>query len=89
MPEIVIQTDKKTEKALNKLFSMYGLSVAEAVNLFFRTSLAEKELPFKVWRKNYDEELCEAMKEMEEFEKNPELFESFTIEDIRNGNYRK
>ena len=49
----------------------------------------EEELPYKVWRESYDAELLEAMKEMEEMEKNPHLYDSFTLEDIRNGNYRK
>ena len=70
MPDIIIHTDARTEKAVKDLYSSYGLTVSEAVNLFFKVTLKEKKIPYKLWKKQYNASVLKALKEVEEIEKN-------------------
>ena len=90
MPDIIIHTDTRTEKAVKSLCSSYGLTVSDAINMILKKSIKEKELPIKTKKsRQFNAETLEAIREIEEIKKNPHLYESFTTEDIRNGNYRR
>jgi len=78
-----IQTDPVTTKEAEKVFSEYGLSVAEAINLFFIKAVKDNCIPFDVESPRYNEVTMAAIKEVEEMDRNPHLFKSFkTVEDL-------
>ena len=74
---INISTDIATENAVRSLYSEYGMSVSDAVNIFFNKSLKKKGFPFKVDQPKYNKETLEAFKEVEEIKKNPHLYKSY------------
>ena len=43
---INIRTDLETKKAIESLYSQFGITISDAVNIFFRKSLMEGGLPF-------------------------------------------
>jgi addiction module RelB/DinJ family antitoxin len=89
MAVISVNIDQKTQKAAETVFAENGLTITEAIKLFFKSTVQEKELPFKILNNNFEKEMDEAMKETENIIKNPHLYKSYTLEDIKNGNYRK
>lgn len=51
---INIPTDAQTKKAIESLYSQFGISVLDAVNIFFRKSLMEGGLPFEMKSPQYN-----------------------------------
>jgi DNA-damage-inducible protein J len=51
---ISIHTDAETKRAIESLFGDFGISVSDAVNIFFRKSLMEGGLPFEMKRNQYN-----------------------------------
>ena len=45
---INIRTDLNTKKAIEELYSKFGITVSDAVNIFFNRSLMERGLPFSM-----------------------------------------
>lgn len=45
---INIRTEAQTKKDIENLFSQFGISVSDAVNIFFHQSLMQGGLPFVV-----------------------------------------
>ncbi len=45
---INIRTEPETKKQIENLFSKFGISISDAVNIFFRQSLMQGGLPFKM-----------------------------------------
>lgn len=43
---INIRTEEETKKQIESLFSQFGITVSDAVNMFFRQSLIQNGLPF-------------------------------------------
>jgi DNA-damage-inducible protein J len=84
---INIRTDVETKKAIEGLYSSFGITVSDAVNIFFKKSLMESGLPFKMKKeKKPNKELLEAIKEANEICDNPHLYEAWTTEEeIRKG----
>ena len=56
-----IEAQKKS--SLDLLYNSLGLSLAEAVNLFFEKSLTVGGIPFDLRMENYDREILEALQE--------------------------
>ena len=80
---ITVKTDPETKKNVKNLFAALGLSVSDAVNLFFNKSITENKLPFKVRKPYFNNLTLDAIKEIEEMEKNPENFRSYdTLEEL-------
>jgi DNA-damage-inducible protein J len=59
---ITIRTDDDTKKAIEYLYGQFGLTVSDAVNIFFNKSLMEHGLPFDM-RLTYNQETLDAMQE--------------------------
>jgi DNA-damage-inducible protein J len=59
---ITIRTDDETKKAIEYLYGRFGLTVSDAVNIFFNKSLMEHGLPFDM-RLAYNRETLDAMQE--------------------------
>lgn len=60
---INIRTDSETKQAIEQLYSQFGITVSDAVNIFFRKSLMDGGLPFEMKQTRYNKETEEAMLE--------------------------
>ena len=60
---INIRVDNSTKKAIESLYGQFGITVSDAVNIFFRKSLMEGGLPFEMKQRRYNRETEEAMQE--------------------------
>ena len=60
---INIRTDSTTKKAIESLYAQFGISVSDAVNIFFRKSLMEGGLPFEMKQPRYNIETEAAIQE--------------------------
>jgi DNA-damage-inducible protein J len=66
---MTIRIDPEVKLAVETIYSHYGMTLAEAVNVFFHQSINLKGLPFDL-RPNA--ETLEAMREVEEMKARPE-----------------
>lgn len=60
---INIRTDSATKQAIESLYSQFGITVSDAVNIFFHKSLMEGGLPFDMKQPRYNPETEAAMQE--------------------------
>lgn len=60
---INIRTDAATKQAIESLYSQFGITISDAVNIFFRKSLMEGGLPFEMKQPRYNRETEEAIQE--------------------------
>ena len=60
---INIRTDAETKQAIESLYSKFGITVSDAVNIFFHKSLMEGGLPFEMKQPRYNAETEAAMQE--------------------------
>jgi DNA-damage-inducible protein J len=60
---INIRTDIETKQAIEFLYARFGITVSDAVNIFFRKSLMEGGLPFEMRQPRYNAETEAAMHE--------------------------
>lgn len=60
---INIRTDIETKQAIEFLYARFGITVSDAVNIFFRKSLMEGGLPFEMRQPRYNAETEAAMQE--------------------------
>lgn len=63
---INIRIEPKMKEEIERLFSHFGITVSDAVNIFFHKSLMEGGLPFSVTYKGYHEETKQDLKEAKE-----------------------
>ena len=63
---ISIRTDSETKQAVESLYARFGITVSDAVNIFFRKSLMEGGLPFEMRQPRYNKETEAAMKEADD-----------------------
>ena len=64
-----IRIDTEIKKQANELFSVLGLDLSSAVNLFLHQCVLRGGLPFGVEVPNYNQEILEAMKEAKQISK--------------------
>jgi len=80
---INVRTDSETKSAIEELYSAFGISVSDAINIFFKKSLMENGLPFDMQLPRYNAETLSAIEEVMEMERNPHLYKSFqSVEDL-------
>ena len=60
---INIRTDAETKQAIESLYSKFGITVSDAVNIFFHKSLMEGGLPFEMKQPRYNAGTEAAMQE--------------------------
>lgn len=60
---INIRTDSETKQAIESLYAQFGITVSDAVNIFFHKSLMEGGLPFDMKRPRYNSQTEAAMQE--------------------------
>ncbi|GHV30869.1 addiction module antitoxin RelB [Spirochaetia bacterium] len=58
-----IRIDPQTKEGVEKLYSAFGITLSDAVNIFFRKSLLEGGLPFEMKQPRYNAETEAAMQE--------------------------
>lgn len=65
---INIRIDLETKKAIEMLYSQFGITVSDAVNIFFHKSLMEGGLPFEMRQPLYNKETEDAINEASEID---------------------
>ena len=63
---INIRTEAETKQKIENLFSQFGITVSDAVNIFFHQSLLQGGLPFRVQLSKPNAETLAAMQEVDE-----------------------
>ncbi len=63
---INIRTEADTKKKIEQLYSQFGISVSDAVNIFFHQSLMQGGLPFAMQIPKPNAETLAAMQEIEQ-----------------------
>ena len=58
-----IRVNPETKKAVEALYSRYGITITDAVNMFFSKSLIENGLPFDLREIRYNAETEQAITE--------------------------
>jgi DNA-damage-inducible protein J len=58
-----IRMDPETKADAERVFSQFGITVADAVNIFLKKSIMVGGLPFDVRRPQYNEETLAAVRE--------------------------
>ena len=74
---INIRTDSETKQAIEDLYSAFGISVSDAVNIFFKKSLMSNGLPFDMQIPRFSAETLAAIEEVRMMKRNPQLYHSF------------
>lgn len=60
---INIRIDPETKSSAEKLFSSFGITITDAINIFLRKSIMEGGLPFEMKQPRYNAETEAAMNE--------------------------
>ena len=75
---VSIRVDKDIKSQADALFAEFGLNFTTAVNIFLRQTLREGKIPFSIsLNKEPNKTTLEALKEIEEMEKNPSAYKSY------------
>lgn len=60
---INVRIDPKIKSSAEKLFSSFGITISDAINIFLRKSIMEGGLPFEMRHPRYNAETEAALKE--------------------------
>ena len=77
-----IRIDPSTKKAAEQLFSNFGITITDAVNMFLHQSLLSGGLPFSVKLPEPNAATLTAMKEIEEMIENKTPSASQSVDDF-------
>ncbi|MCL2630936.1 MAG: type II toxin-antitoxin system RelB/DinJ family antitoxin [Firmicutes bacterium] len=61
-----IRTTPETKRAIEELYGSFGITVSDAVNIFFNKSIIENGLPFEMKMPRYNEKTEKAIAEARE-----------------------
>ncbi|WP_312699494.1 type II toxin-antitoxin system RelB/DinJ family antitoxin [Sedimentibacter sp.] len=75
---ITIRMDEELKKQAEELFADLGLTMTSAIIAFTKQAVREQRIPFVIARNIPNKETLEAFEEVEEMEKNPEKYKSYT-----------
>lgn len=70
---INIRTDAETKKSIEKLYAAFGITISDAVNIFFKKSLMQNGLPFEMQLPRYNAETIAAMEEADTISQDPNV----------------
>ena len=73
-----ISIDADIKLKAQELFSDFGLDLSTAINMFLRQAVRENAIPFSISREVPNAETIQAIKEIEEFKKNPSAFKTYS-----------
>ena len=74
---IYIRIDPEVKSDVENIYSQYGMSITDAINVFLYTSRNIGGLPFDLRPPVPNAETVAAIKEVEEMKRNPHLYKSF------------
>jgi DNA-damage-inducible protein J len=77
---IRVKPDIKSQA--EQIFSSFGITVSDAVNIFLHKAIMVGGLPFDVRSSIPNIETLEAMREVDEMKRNPSLGKSYTDVDV-------
>jgi len=72
-----IRIDPQVKSDVEDIYSRYGMSITDAINVFLYTSRKIGGLPFDLRPSVPNAETVAAIKEVEEMKRNPHLYKSF------------
>lgn len=72
-----IRIDEDVKKQAEEIFSALGLSTSAAFNIFAKTVVRERRIPFELTLNTPNAETLAAIKEVEEMKKNPALGKNY------------
>lgn len=72
-----IRIDEDIKKQAEEIFTALGLSTSAAFNIFAKTVVRERRIPFELTLNTPNAETLAAIKEVEEMKKNPALGKSY------------
>lgn len=75
---INIRVDPEFKSEVENLYSKFGMSVTDAINIFLHVSLMEGGLPFEVRQPRYNSETEAAMNEYYEMKAHPEKYKRYS-----------
>ena len=81
MSVINVNVPTEVKEEANALFNNLGLNMSTAINIFLKRAIIERGIPFDVKEENPSQSLVEALKELNEMEKNPKVYESYKTEE--------
>ena len=73
-----ISLDPELKKEATRLFKSMGLDFSTAITLFLKQSLLKKKIPFEITSDLYNEDTKDALREVEEMKKHPELYKTYS-----------
>ena len=74
---ISIETDSETKESVETLYSAFGISISDAVNIFFRISLMHNGLPFDMQIPRYNTDMLRAIEEVQQMKQKPDRYRGF------------
>ncbi|MDR3239996.1 MAG: type II toxin-antitoxin system RelB/DinJ family antitoxin [Clostridiales bacterium] len=75
---INIRVDPEIKISAEQVFSRFGISLTEAVNIFLHKSIMEGGLPFELKPPCYNSETLEALAEVQQMKINPGDYKGYT-----------
>lgn len=79
---INIRTEVETKKKIENLYSQFGITVSDAVNIFFQQSLMKGGLTFRMQLPKPNEETVLAIEETEKMLRNPNTKRFDSVDDL-------
>jgi DNA-damage-inducible protein J len=73
-----IRLDPEIKKNAERLFSQFGITITDAVNIFLYKSLMEGGLPFEVKQPSPNDETLAAIEEVRHMKENPDAYKGYT-----------
>lgn len=73
-----IRIDDEVKRKAVAIFTDLGMDMTTAVNMFLRQTIRHNGLPFELKLDTPNEETLEAIHEVEEMKKNPNMYRSYT-----------
>ena len=80
-----IRMDEATKIAFDKFCEEIGISVSSAFNIFAKTVVREQRIPFELTTEVPNSVTLAAIKEVEDMERHPEKYKSYTDVDVMMG----
>ncbi len=73
-----ISIDTEIKAKAQELFADFGLDLSTAINIFLRQAVRENAIPFNISREVPNSDTIAAIKEFEEFKKNPNGYKKYS-----------
>ena len=73
-----ISIDMDIKAKAQELFADFGLDLSTAINMFLRQSIRENAIPFNISREIPNSDTLAALRELEEFKKNPGSYKRYS-----------